>query len=534
MPVRYGLWMFAGVSMIALAAPVGAEDQLKKEHERFITEEAVVLITPPEQAVWDQLGSHQQREAFIVDFWARRDPTPESPENEFKRGWLERVEEARKRARGERGPGPATDRGRVLLAFGPPDGVQEVRAPSGPGAQPQRPASSGRIGEDEDRQVDFGATSGVQDLRPVEIRWRYRELLPEMGGQTEIVFQRDPLGNYRLATPGLDLSQAATYRLNGLDPTRIPAPGGAAAAAPPAAAPEPSVPPVPAFTGDPKQDAMLDRLLSGAEKRTDIGIQIEPFYFPSQQDSTFVALAFSLEESTLPWSPTDAGGRAELFLFGAVLQGTGPSIAKFHDFTYPLSVQPSGSESAAAASGAGPTYSIGVPLLPGIYTLLLGIRTADGVRASTQRLELTVPDFDELALSIPTALFLEGMLERLEQVPPLEQVHTGLVVGSGRLPLRLDRRLSKATDQAVLFFLVAGAEPDPETGTPALRVEYRLRKPDGSTVRLAPQTLPQNSVAQPLPLANREPGDYTITIAVVDTLAGNNRVERQEEFTVVP
>jgi len=533
-PIYFALALLA----IAGAAPLHADDKPKKEHKRFVTEEAHLLITPPEQALWDRLTTNKERDAFIADFWKRRDPTPETPGNEFKDKWLQRIEEARKLVRGERLPGPATERGRVLMAFGSPDGVQEVRPSSGPGGPTQRPGSSGgRLGEDEQPQVEIGTGSGVQDLRPTEIRWRYHEVVPEMGGNTEIVFARDPLGNYRLATPGLNLSQAAIYSLNGLDPTHIPAPGSSAgaeqagaAAASPSEEPGPSAP---QLTGNPIENEALGRLLSEETGRSDIGIHTEPFCFPSQKDSTFVALAFTLDWATLPWSEGEARS-SNLVLFGAVLQGSGDSAKKFYDFSIPFTVSASAADLTANPNGAGGSHSIGIPLLPGSYSLLLGIRDAQSTKMTTRRLELTVPDFAQLPLGIPTALFLDGKLERLEAAAPLDQVQQGLVVGTGRLPLRLDHKLSKSADQAALFFLVSGTAADPQKGTPAIRVDYRLKQSGGSEVRLAPQTLPMSSVAQPLPLASREPGDYTITIAVTDTLAGNNRVERQESFTIVP
>ena len=78
------------------------------------------IITPEERAVFLQLPP-SEREKFIEDFWKRRDPTPETPENEFKVQYFRRINEANRLFNEPGVQGWLTDRGRVWIIFGRPD-----------------------------------------------------------------------------------------------------------------------------------------------------------------------------------------------------------------------------------------------------------------------------------------------------------------------------------------------------------------------------------------------------------------------------
>lgn len=63
----------------------------------------------------------EAREAFIEDFWKRRDPTPATPENEYRTDYYSRIERANRLFSGGGAPGWLQDRGRVYITLGPPD-----------------------------------------------------------------------------------------------------------------------------------------------------------------------------------------------------------------------------------------------------------------------------------------------------------------------------------------------------------------------------------------------------------------------------
>ncbi|MDX1502555.1 MAG: VWA domain-containing protein [Thermoanaerobaculia bacterium] len=73
-------------------APDG-EPELAPEFSRWL-EQVELLITEEEREYFLSLTEDFRRRAFIDEFWRVRDPDPESPWNEAKRGWLERVDQA--------------------------------------------------------------------------------------------------------------------------------------------------------------------------------------------------------------------------------------------------------------------------------------------------------------------------------------------------------------------------------------------------------------------------------------------------------
>jgi len=61
------------------------------------------------------------RENFIEEFWKKRDPDPDTEENEFKEKYFARIEEANRLFREGGTPGWLQDRGRIYVLIGPPD-----------------------------------------------------------------------------------------------------------------------------------------------------------------------------------------------------------------------------------------------------------------------------------------------------------------------------------------------------------------------------------------------------------------------------
>jgi GWxTD domain-containing protein len=77
------------------------------------------IVTAEERRIFLELPP-SDRAAFIDEFWKRRDPDPETEENEFKDEYFSRMREADRLFLAEGIPGWMTDRGRILILFGPP------------------------------------------------------------------------------------------------------------------------------------------------------------------------------------------------------------------------------------------------------------------------------------------------------------------------------------------------------------------------------------------------------------------------------
>jgi len=79
------------------------------------------IMLPYERDEWKKLDNDENRQQFMAWFWARRDLDSRDDDNEFRRGFYERVAHSNQRFRGFP-RGWRSDRGRVFITLGPPSG----------------------------------------------------------------------------------------------------------------------------------------------------------------------------------------------------------------------------------------------------------------------------------------------------------------------------------------------------------------------------------------------------------------------------
>ena len=153
-------------------------DELKSVYKKWLDEDVNYIITDEERKAFKSLKTDEERDSFIEQFWLRRDPDPDTPENEYKEQYYERIQYANEKyASGI--PGWKTDRGRIYIMFGKPDEIESH--PSG--GSYDRPSYEG---------------GGTTSTYPFETWWyRYIE---GIGSDIEIEFV-DPSGSgeYRIA-----------------------------------------------------------------------------------------------------------------------------------------------------------------------------------------------------------------------------------------------------------------------------------------------------------------------------------------------
>ena len=176
---------------VGLASPALAQDkkqkdpnerkkkeELKSVYKKWLDEDVNYIITDEERKAFKSLKTDEERDSFIEQFWLRRDPDPDTPENEYKEQYYERIQYANEKyASGI--PGWKTDRGRIYIMFGKPDEIESH--PSG--GSYDRPSYEG---------------GGSTSTYPFETWWyRYIE---GIGSDVEIEFV-DPSGSgeYRIA-----------------------------------------------------------------------------------------------------------------------------------------------------------------------------------------------------------------------------------------------------------------------------------------------------------------------------------------------
>jgi GWxTD domain-containing protein len=161
----------------ALAAPPRAVAQsvknLQPRFREWVEKDVAYLLSKEEREVFARLPTDADRDKFIEQFWLARDPTPGTPENEFKEEHYRRIEYANLYFSQQAATdGWRTDRGRVYILLGPP------------------------------KQRDFHI--GHTNLRPFEI-WFYSSNTPALPPFFYVLFyQRDNIGDFRMYSPYFD------------------------------------------------------------------------------------------------------------------------------------------------------------------------------------------------------------------------------------------------------------------------------------------------------------------------------------------
>jgi GWxTD domain-containing protein len=105
-------------------------DALRQElkdgaYKRWVLEDAAYIIRDEELAAYQRLTTDAEREFFIQQFWARRDPTPGTEANEAKEEHYRRIGYANARFGVGDTPGWRTERGRLYIQYGPPDEIED-------------------------------------------------------------------------------------------------------------------------------------------------------------------------------------------------------------------------------------------------------------------------------------------------------------------------------------------------------------------------------------------------------------------------
>jgi GWxTD domain-containing protein len=137
------------------AAQKAVRQELKGAYKSWLEQDVLYIISDEEKRAFKNLSNDEERESFIENFWLRRNPNPDSADNEFREEHYRRIAYANEHyAAGK--PGWKTDRGHIYIAYGKPDSIDSH--PSG-GAY--------------ERPIDEGG--GETSTFPFEV-WHYRYL----------------------------------------------------------------------------------------------------------------------------------------------------------------------------------------------------------------------------------------------------------------------------------------------------------------------------------------------------------------------
>src|SRR5256884_7229477 len=496
--------------------------ELNKAYKDWLEKDVAYIITDEERKAFKKLQTDDERERFIEEFWRRRDPDPDTDENEYREEYYERIAYANEHfASGI--PGWKTDRGRIWIMYGKPDETESH--PAG-GAYNRESYEGG------------GSTSTY----PFE-RWFYR-YLAGVGSGIEIEFV-DPTGSgeYRIArnpdekdallhVPGAGLTLAEEMGLSNKG-DRISNLGGIGSA-----------------NYQREQDSPFSRLQILADvqrppqiKFNDLAsavntpiIEDNPLNFDLRvdffrQSDERVITAFTVQTDNQNLVFKDSGGlqEATLNIFGKITHVSGRRAGVFED---PVTTRATPEELTEAKERKS-AYQKAVALSPGRYRVDVIVRDTASGATGVRHVAVVVPKYETGKLSTST-LVLASKLESLGDQPAVGM----FTIGNVKVIPNVSGTYHRGAPIG-LYMQIYNAGIDQTTLRPSVDVEYALMK-DGKEIFKAPEDWRGNSDAgQRLTLARLldsrtlNPGDYSIEVRVRDRVSGQSLVQTAK-FTVLP
>ncbi len=506
------------------------KQELSRTYKKWLDEDVRWIISDEERAAFKQLSNDEERDQFIEAFWQRRDPTPDTIENEFKEDHYARIAYANEHyAAGI--PGWKTDRGRMYIMYGKPDEID-----------------SHPSGGTYDRPMDEGG--GSTSTFPFE-DWRYRYI--EGIGQEVIIEFVDTCmcGDYHMTidrgekdallhTPGagltlyeqMGMSSKANRLTNGLESI-----GGG-----------------PFNTN--MQSKQFERLETFAKlnrppavKFKDleevvshkISVNLMPFdvradFVRVTGDTVLVPVTVQIKNRDITFVNKDGVQRGVVNIFGRVTTLTGKIVQTFEDpvqVDVPAELLPKVAENSSV-------YGKSLPLRPGRYRFDIVVKDVNGDRVGTWSKGIQVPDFADDKLS-SSSLIVAGTVEPV----PTRNVGTGMfVIGTTkvvpRVPSADGKPVSFKRSQKVnVWMQVYNLSVDDKTHKPSATVVYDVinaatNKPVVHTVESTEQmgnVGEQVTLQKTLAAANLDPGVYRIQIKVNDKISSQS-VDPSATFAV--
>ncbi len=497
--------------------------ELDTPYKKWLQEEVIYIITDEERTAFLRLSNNEEREQFIEQFWLRRDPTPDTVENEFKEEHYRRIAYANERfASGI--PGWKTDRGRIYVIWGPADEVESH--PSG--GSYQRPPEEG---------------GGSTSTYPFE-KWRYRYL--EGIGNDVILEFVDPSGSgeYHLTmdpsekdallmVPGAGLSDleamgmaSKTDRFNRTDGTRLPKSLGGE----PARMNEferlklyADIQRPPAVKFKDLAEVVSSRIL-----RNQIQFDYRFDFLRVTGDTVLVPVTVQIPNRQLTFKNSNGVHTATMNLFARISTLTGRLVQTFED-----TISRDFPESLLQQSLAGfSIYQKAVPLRPGLYRLDIVLKDVQSGNVGVVNTRLAVPRYDDSKLEAST-LILADQIERVSA----KQVGLGqFVLGSSKVRPKLNAEFA-ANEKMGIFLQVYNLKVDDTSHRANASIQYTIRKDQQEVVKLvetADQLKPtgeQITIERRFPLDALAPGRYKLEVQATDQLT-KQTISRSADFTV--
>jgi GWxTD domain-containing protein len=501
--------------------PRNVKPELKKAYKDWLDKDVTYIITDEERKAFKKLATDDERERFIEEFWRRRDPDPDTDENEFKEEYYERIAYANEHFSSGI-PGWKSDRGRIWIMYGKPD----ERETHPMGGSYDRPSYEG---------------GGSTTTYPFET-WFYR-YIAGVGSGVEIEFV-DPTGSgeYRIARnpnekdamlmiPGAGLTLSEQLGLSS-KADRISGIGSVGNQQ---------------YTRE--QDSPFSRLQlladlsrppqvkfndlativnTGVVEENPLNFDLRIDFFRQSDERVITAFTIQAENKDLVFQ--DSGGlqQARMNIFARITSVAGRRVGIFEDPVITTATPQELSEAKDRKSA----YQKAVPLAPGTYKVDVIVRDVTSGATGLKQMGFTVPKYDQEKLSTST-MILAAKLESLTDQPAVGQ----FVIGTTKVIPNVSGVYHRGQPVGV-YLQVYNAGIDQTTLRPSVDVEYALIKDGKELGKQAEDWRGMSDAGQRLTLArlidtrNLAPGEYEIAIRIRDRVSGQT-LSPSQKFSVV-
>jgi GWxTD domain-containing protein len=493
--------------------------ELETSYKKWLDQDVRWIITDNERKAFMQLSNNEERDQFIEAFWQRRNPNPDSEDNEFKDEHYRRIEYANEHfAAGK--PGWMTDRGRIYIVYGPADEIDSH--PSG--GTYERPMDEG---------------GGETSTFPFE-DWRYRYI--EGIGQEVIVEFVDSCmcGDYHMtmdrsekdALKNVPNAGLTLYEEMGMSnkANRFNGSGLEQLGAGP-------------MNSD-AQTKQFDRLeqyvklnQAPAVKFKDleeivqhkISYNTMPFdvrtdFVKITSDTVLVPVTVQLRNRDITFTNKDGVQHGVVNIFGRLTTLSGKVAQTFEDTVVadvPAELLPREVENSKI-------YWKAVPLKSGRYRLDLVVKDVNGDRMGTWSRSIIVPDFSDDKLASSSLIVADDV-----EAVPSKSVGTGMfVIGTTKVRPRVapsdGKPMAFKRGQKVNFWMqVYNLSVDEKTHKPSATFEYDIvnAATNKEVVHAIDSSDKMGNIGDQVTLektvqaANLEPGVYHIQIKINDNIS---------------
>lgn len=496
--------------------------ELKGVYKKWLDEDVRWIITDQEMQAFKSLANDEERDTFIENFWLRRNPNPDSPDNEYRDEHYRRIAYANEHfAAGK--PGWKTDRGHIYIAYGKPDSTDSH--PSG--GNYQRPMEEG---------------GGNTSTFPFEV-WHYR-YLQGIGDNIDIEFVDTCMcGDYHMTidrsekdalkyVPGAGLTM---YEQMGQADKKDRFSGGGLE----------QLGTGPMSTMN--QSKQFDRLNTYAKLMAAPEIKFKdlesylvsskiltgpPFLFDVRtdyvkvtNDTILIPITLQIRNRDITFQNKDGVATGTVNILGRVSNLSHRPIQTFED-TVTVQVP---SDLLGRTQNNASVYWKSVPLRPGLYKVDIVIKDVNNPdHIGTWRRSINVPKYDDDRLAASSLI----LADQMERVPSKDIGAGNFVIGNTRIRPRVSsggtQPVTFHRNQSLNFWMqVYNLGIDEKSKQNGAKIEYQVtdmasNKTILQAEELTSKTNPnadQVTLERSMPLASLEPGKYQITIKVDDGIS---------------